>query len=80
MLAKKASPRCLKVEGERGEGGLAFLTVESILVARVGVVPKEHPDVGSVLARDGASPVSPGPDLEKGEGWQWGDVDRDPLG
>jgi len=52
----------------------------AVAVAGVGVVPKEHPDVGGILARRGVPPVCPSPDLEKGQGWQRGDVDGNPPG
>jgi hypothetical protein len=80
VFAQEPSSRRFKVESECGECGLAFFAVEPILVACVGVVPKEHPDVGGILARRGGPPVRPSPDLEKGKGRQRGDVDGNTAG
>jgi hypothetical protein len=48
-----------------------------LLVPGVGIVPKEHPDVGGILARCGVPPVRPGPDLQESKGRHRGDLDGD---
>ncbi len=62
--AKEPGTRQLEVESLCRER-FTFLTVEPILVAGVGVVSQQHPDVGGVLARCDVSSVVPGPDLQK---------------
>jgi hypothetical protein len=80
VLAEKPGARFVEVKGICSERCLTFLAIESVLVPSVGIVPKEHPDVGGVLARRSVPSVYPSPDLEKDQSWQGRDVDGSAAG
>ena len=67
VLAKEPGTGLVEVESVCRER-LAFVAKKPILVAGVGVVTQEHPDVGGVLAGSSVSSVVLCPDLQKGQG------------